>query len=211
MPIAWNEDPPGCEDLIATNVATTLRDMARSARARQTPTVAMAQEWHRRLHRNIALPVPYYAGEIRDSDARFPELAGYEVQVGGLAGVPSGTVPDELEALQRTTQSAVALLDDAIPVGGEPADNGQLLSTITLCAVLHGEWVRIHPFANGNGRTARLWANWTALRYGLPPFVRVKPRPAGDAYALASYASMRREHQVMTGVMLQMLDAQTTP
>jgi Fic family protein len=69
--------------------------------------------------------------------------------------------------------------------------------------------VRIHPFANGNGRTARLWANWTALRYGLPAFVGIKPRPAGDAYALASYASMRREHQVMTGVLLQMLDAHT--
>jgi hypothetical protein len=31
-------------------------------------------------------------------------------------------------------------------------------STLLLAAILHGEWVRIHPFANGNGRTARLWA-----------------------------------------------------
>lgn len=57
---------------------------------------------------------------------------------------------------------------------------------LTLCAYAHGEWIRIHPFANGNGRTARLWANWCALRYGVPPFVKLKPRPEGDLYATAS-------------------------
>jgi hypothetical protein len=77
---------------------------------------------------------------------------------------------------------------------------------LNLCAGLHGEWIRIHPFANGNGRTARLWANWAALRYGLPPFVRLRPRPEGIGYALASYAAMGRDHSVMVGVLLQMLD-----
>lgn len=37
-----------------------------------------------------------------------------------------------------------------------------------------------HPFANGDGRTARLWANSLAMRYGLPPFVRLRPRPDGN-------------------------------
>ena len=43
----------------------------------------------------------------------------------------------------------------------------------------HAEWVRIHPFANGNGRTARLWANYLLVRYGLIPVVRLRPRPEG--------------------------------
>ncbi|MFP5232432.1 MAG: Fic family protein [Acidobacteriota bacterium] len=42
---------------------------------------------------------------------------------------------------------------------------------------VHAEWIRIHPFANGNGRTARLWANLVAMRYGLPPSIRLRPRP----------------------------------
>jgi hypothetical protein len=35
----------------------------------------------------------------------------------------------------------------------------------------HTRWVEIHPFVNGNGRTARMWANWILVRYGVPAFV----------------------------------------
>ena len=79
-------------------------------------------------------------------------------------------------------------------------------SVFTLLAYTHGEWVRIHPFANGNGRTARLWANWCALRYNLPAFVRLKPRPAGNLYANAAAASMSGDHQSMIAVFAEMLD-----
>jgi fido (protein-threonine AMPylation protein) len=209
MAVAWNEDPPGSEPQIAANVAAILTGIAAAAHARVAPTVAMAQKWHRDIYRGIALPVPYYAGEIRDSDPDYPELDRYEVEVGGFAGAPSAIVPRELTRFQSAAERATAVLDAAIPAGSGPADNRRLLSVLTLCASLHGEWVRIHPFANGNGRTARLWANWAALRYGLPPFVVIKPRPAGVAYALAAYASMQRDHQVMTGVFLEMLQAHT--
>ncbi len=61
---------------------------------------------------------------------------------------------------------------------------------LSTAALLHAQWVEIHPFANGNGsgngRTARLLANYVLMRYGIPPFVRLRPRPAGDAYADAS-------------------------
>lgn len=65
---------------------------------------------------------------------------------------------------------------------------------------LHGLWVRIHPFANGNGRTARLWV-WAALRYGLPSFVRTKPRPDATAYA----AAMQGDYGAMVPVLDQVL------
>jgi fido (protein-threonine AMPylation protein) len=214
MAVAWNDDPPGSEPQIAANVAAILADIAstahariKPAHARIKPSVAMAQAWHRDVYRGIPLPVPYYAGEIRDSDPEFPELERYEVAVGEFAGAPSSLVPRELARFQSAAEKATEALDAAVPVGSQPADNHGLLSVLTLCASLHGEWVRIHPFANGNGRTARLWANWAALRYGLPPFVVIKPRPAGIAYALAAYASMQRDHQVMTGVFLEMLQA----
>jgi fido (protein-threonine AMPylation protein) len=165
----------------------------------------MAQEWHRRVYRGASLPVPYYAGELRDSDTRFPELYGYEVRIGRQRGVDSGLVPQQLADLETAMKRAVAVLDPLIPARGSPADAAQLRSVLTLCAYAHGEWVRIHPFANGNGRTARLWANWCALRYGLPPFVRLRPRPEGNPYATASALSMRGDHQAMFAVLADML------
>jgi fido (protein-threonine AMPylation protein) len=210
MPVAWNVDPPGSEAQIARNIVSVLRRIVADAHARHRPTVAMACDWHREIYRGVHLPVAYYAGETRDSDPKLPECNGYEVEVGGLAGAPSASVPQELARFEDAAARACAALDAAIPAGGSPADNRQLLGVLTLCASLHGEWARIHPFANGNGRTARLWGNWAALRYGLPPFIKAKPRPDGIAYALASYASMQRDHQVMTGVLLQMLQAHLT-
>ena len=138
----------------------------------------MAQGWHRAVYAGISLPEPYYAGEFRDSDRRFPELDGYEVAIGSNFGVPSRDVPAELSQLEGRIQSACLALDDAIPVGVRASDPATLGAVLTVCGNVHGEWVRIHPFANGNGRTARLWATWIAVRYELPPFIQVKKEHA---------------------------------
>jgi Fic family protein len=73
---------------------------------------------------------------------------------------------------------------------GQDPDADQLAAIVDLCAWAHAEWIRIHPFANGNGRTARLWANCIAMRYGLPPFIRLRPRP-NDGYAAAGAKAMQ--------------------
>ncbi|HKH46065.1 MAG TPA: Fic family protein [Thermoanaerobaculia bacterium] len=206
MAIPWNEDDPRDAAVIVRNLTHILRQVARQALRRQQPTVSMVQEWHRRIYKGVSLPVSYYAGEIRDSDSRFPELYGYEVRVGSQRGVESRLVPQQLAEFESAMIKAIAVLDPVSPAGGSPADAARLRSVLTLCSYAHGEWVRIHPFANGNGRTARLWANWCALRYGVPPFVRLRPRPEGNLYATASALSMRGDHQAMVGVFADMLD-----
>lgn len=206
MAIPWNEDDPRDAALIVQNLTNLLRQAARQAHHRHQPAVLMAQEWHRQIYKGVRLPVPYYAGEIRDSDSKFPELYGYEVRVGSQRGVDSRLVPQQLANFEIAMNRAVAVLDPVIPRGASPADEAQLRSALTLCAYAHGEWIRIHPFANGNGRTARLWANWCALRYGMPPFIRLKPRPAGSLYATASKLSMLGDHQVTIAVFADMLD-----
>ena len=206
MAIQWNEDDPRDATIIVQNLTTLLRQIARRARLRPPPTVEMAQDWHRQIYKDVRLPVSYYAGEVRDSDSRFPELYGYEMRVGLQRGVESSLVPQQLDDFETSMGRAVAVLDPVIPTGVRPADPAQLRSVLTLCAYSHGEWVRIHPFANGNGRTARLWANWCALRYGVPPFVRLKPRPEGNLYATASALSMRGDHQAMLAVFADLLD-----
>ena len=44
--------------------------------------------------------------------------------------------------------------------------------------LLHGEFVKIHPFIDGNGRTARLILNFELMRYGYPPIIVTKERRA---------------------------------
>ena len=81
-----------------------------------------------------------------------------------------------------------------------------MAAIVRLCAYAHGEWIRIHPFANGNGRTARVWANWIAVRYGFPPFVRIKPRPDDVLFAGAAELSTRGDHRPTEAIFASMLD-----
>lgn len=206
MPTPWNDDPGGCESQIVGNVVALGHDMAASADQRDAPTIAMAQDCHRRLYDQVPLPVPYYAGEVRDSDPEYPELDGHEVRVGPFHGLPSPLVPQALATFGAQAKSAVQILDGLVAAGEKPANSNEAHAVLTLCANLHGEWIRIHPFANGNGRIARLWANWAALRYGLPPFVTIRPRP-GSPYGAAAISSMQGDHQLMAVVFNQMLRA----
>lgn len=45
------------------------------------------------------------------------------------------------------------------------------LQTIKKAAYIHHEFVRIHPFLDGNGRVARLLTNFYLVRQGYPPIV----------------------------------------
>ena len=44
--------------------------------------------------------------------------------------------------------------------------------------LLHGEFVKIHPFIDGNGRTARLILNFELMKHGYTPIVITKERSA---------------------------------
>jgi Fic family protein len=206
MAIPWNDDPPNHAGVIESNLREVLGRLEEEASDRSAPTVAAAQQWHREIYAGVPLPVDYYAGEVRDSDQQFPELIGYEVTVGEHPGALSADVPAALKVFEGQLQDVIAAVDSAIPIADGPQNLGQLHTVIDVCAGAHGRWVQIHPFANGNGRIARIWANWCAMRYGLPPFVRLRPRPEGLAYALAAFASMTGDYRPMIGVFANMLD-----
>ena len=142
---------------------------------------------------------PYYIGRFRGE----PELEYVQVRVGENWGVDSQLVASELERFEAKLKTLVAELDALLPFQENP-DDDQREAVLDLCAWAHAEWVRIHPFANGNGRTARLWANFLATRYGLPPFVRLRPRPDAG-YGNAGDKAMRGDWKPTAAVFRQLL------
>jgi hypothetical protein len=128
------------------------------------------------------VPDPAYVGTFRGE----APLEHIGVHVGHCWGAAPGTVADEVRTFLDELGDALAILDKAIPAGGLPESDDAIEAVLTTAALAHAKWVEIHPFANGNGRTARLWANWVLMRYGVPPFVRLRPRPEGLRYAEAA-------------------------
>jgi len=49
--------------------------------------------------------------------------------------------------------------------------NWQDFHPVTRAVLLHGEFVKIHPFVDGNGRTARLLMNFELMRNGYTPII----------------------------------------
>lgn len=202
----WNADDPSDAPRITANAAALGGEIERAARTRPLPTAELAFEWHRRLYDGVDVPNDDYVGNIRDSDRRHPCLIDYEVVVGSAPGVPAADVPAALDTFVSAVRRVAAVLDNVIPAGSVPTGRREIQAVIRLSAYAHGEWIRIHPFANGNGRTARLWANWIAVRYGLPPFVRVKPRPDDAMFSGAAARSMQGDHQATEALFVGMLN-----
>ena len=175
----WDEDSPQ----LRKNLALVLKEIGQAAEKRETPTVEAARRWQTIVMQGLDAPDSRFVGAFRGE----PGIENIQVRVGANYGVDSAKVAEELKRFEAKVQTLVAELDALLPIGQEP-DADQLAALVDLCAWSHAEWVRIHPFANGNGRTARLWANGLAMRYGLPPFIRLRPRPDagyGDAGAKA--------------------------
>jgi hypothetical protein len=148
------------------------------------------------VYSGCSVPSPSYIGNFR-GDASHSELVDYDVIVGDRPGVPAEDVDAAVAAFFESAADALAKLDRHFPPGAVPTTAEDVKEIVIVAAVIHGEWVRIHPFANGNGRTARLLANYVALRYGLPAFVRLKPRPDGVQHAHASKTSMDRPQDIV--------------
>jgi hypothetical protein len=192
----WGEDSPQ----LRKNLAEVLAEIAGGAERRETPALEWARRWQSLFLRSLEVPDTRYVGAFRGEAG----LENVQVSVGTNYGVSSTNVARELQRFEATLKTLVAELDALVPVGHEP-DADQLAAMLDLCAWAHAEWVRIHPFANGNGRTARLWANSLAMRYGLPPFVQLRPRP-NAGYGDAGAKAMQGEWKPTAIVFRRLLD-----
>ncbi|HEY1528443.1 MAG TPA: Fic family protein [Candidatus Angelobacter sp.] len=191
----WERDSPQ----LRANLTEILAEIAAAADQREKPTVEAARRWQALAMRNLEVRDKRYIGAFRGE----PGLESVNVRVGSNYGVDPADVADSLKQFESKLQQLVAELDKVLPPGQEP-NLDQLAAIIDLCAWAHSEWVRIHPFANGNGRTARLWANSLALRYGLPPFIRLRPRP-NASYGQAGAKAMQGDWKPTVAVFHRLL------
>jgi len=216
---AWNNDSPGDLALIQQNAGALIRSIAQKAHDWSVvPGAGEVLDWHSQLYQGCRVPVAGYVGHFR-GDPTVAELVGYEVGVGRLqpdglpqkVGVYSTDLAVQIPTLIAQIQAGIRHLDSVLEPGRRPATSEAAEAVVLLAARVHGEWIRLHPFANGNGRTARVWANFIALRYSFPAFVSVKPRPAAATYGRAGHASMGRpphfigDNGPVTGLFARML------
>jgi Fic family protein len=194
---SWDEDSPQ----LRKNLARVLAEIVREAQQRKPPTVSSAKRWQALFMKDLTAPDARLIGAFRGEAG----LKNIQIRVGAQYGVDAAQVADELASFEMKLRALVQELDSILPAGQEP-DADQLAAIVDLCAWTHAEWVRIHPLANGNGRTARLWANSIAIRYGLPPFIRLRPRP-NSRYAKAGAKAMQGDWKPTAVVLRQLLDA----
>jgi Fic family protein len=64
------------------------------------------------------------------------------------------------------------------------------LHPVELAAEFHFRFVYIHPFSDGNGRTARLLMNLILMKYGFPPAVKAANDARLKYYESLEIASM---------------------
>lgn len=130
------------------------------------------RQWHRHLFESD-VPLAYYAGNYRQNNAEMPCLA-QRVYVRGIPGAHFLNALPRAEKLFSDIESAISKLElnwDSLTMTQR---------VVEFCAILTGsvgEFVRIHPFINGNGRTSRAIWMWMLARYRLPPMFGVLRRP----------------------------------
>lgn len=192
----WDAESPQ----LRRNLASVGQAIGDSATRRDDPSLDLVREWHRQTTNGLDVPDTAYVGRFRGEPG-----VHVDVYIGAAEGVAYQKVKPQLEDFERRMQSAVSALDGQYPDGAQ-LDEDAIAAVAELAGWAHAEWVRIHPFANGNGRTARMWANFLLQRFGLPPVMRLRPRPQDD-YAAAGARAMVGDWEPTVTLILRMLSA----
>ena len=182
----WDADGPQLQ----ANPAKVLDDVTRWTRKRGGFSVAAFKRWHRRTMAGLHVPQPKFVGRFRGELG----LEEEPVYIGSCEGTKAALVIGEVNAFVRRLQAVSKKLDEFYP-GGKDLDRDGLRAVIELAAWTHSDWARIHPFRNGNGRTARMLTNAILMRYGLPegglrPHRSGSPRVSGQRTYPASSSAL---------------------
>nr|WP_093339978.1 Fic family protein [Salibacterium halotolerans] len=86
-------------------------------------------------------------------------------------------------------------------------ENKDQLHPVELAALFHFKLVYIHPFSDGNGRTARLMMNLILMQNGYPPaVVKAEDEKRYKYYEVLELASMNRTFQPFTELITECVE-----
>jgi fido (protein-threonine AMPylation protein) len=196
-PPDWDAD----SQILRSNLARVEDGIRADVKSRTKPSLAAARAWHVAMMKGLKVRNPLFVGRFR-GEAGLEDIG---VRVGRLEGTHPDLVAGELKEFERRLQSTVAALDARYPIP-DSLDLDGMDAVIELAAWAHSEWVRIHPFSNGNGRSARIWANLLLMRYGMRPVLRLRPRPI-TPYEHAGHAGMQGDSAPMAVLIRSLHDA----
>ena len=173
----------------ARQLTENLRELLRGIRAGQFADrridSALVQDFHAAVFGGIR----GFAGRLRSRS-----FGSEYLTFGPHRSMHRNAVPD---ALEKVARHAARRLEEALsgPVTLEQTD--VLLRT---ALHFHNDLIRIHPFEDGNGRTARAFLSLFLVRAGLPPIAFEVPR---QEYldSLNTYFLTRDEEPLMSLVL----------
>jgi Fic family protein len=126
----------------------------------------LTENFIRQLH-TLLLKEPYQV------DAITPEGQPTKkwVKVGEYKTTPNNVITATGEPFYfATPEETPAKMHDLIAWYREQEEKSEL-HPLLLAAEFHYKFVRIHPFDDGNGRTARILMNFILMKHGLPPVI----------------------------------------
>lgn len=166
-----------CEEVVGHDLAVSyVREMALSDREL---TQTDLREWHRLLLvRPYRMPAQTPGGR---RTSRLIQVGSYK-QVPNFVRLPGGGIkrfatPEETPALMTAHMDRLNADLHQYLVSPSAVDFPELL------AHQHADYIQIHPFDDGNGRTGRLITSWLCLKAGFP--VSIIPVTQRDTYLAA--------------------------
>ena len=175
-PFPWDPDLPANQTKIQSNYDRLLVDVVNIGRAGIRPTDALVRDWHRSSLRGVRVSQTEVAGGYRGEGSVGTPLF---VCINGVRGVPGAHPAVVATLVTRFFTELHRRLDDLDARRKSGETLAQLYADVVMTAAwAHGEWVRIHPFADHNGSTARLMTITIGLLYGVHFKLPGKPRSA---------------------------------
>lgn len=189
------------QEMTASNVG--LRMMIEEAHLKDVP---LTQNFIRILHKTL----------LREDYTVYRNLPGgeitsYVIHAGQYKTRPNSVITRYGDRFEYASpEETPALMTDLVDWYNEAEKSGRY-TPVELAALFHYRYIRIHPFEDGNGRIARLMANYILSRHGYPMIV-VRSRnkdeylealhktdlTVGSEPSLGAHASKRSIQQFLT-------------
>lgn len=148
-------------------------------------TAADTRAIHARLFSGLVpFEYTYYAGHYRGENFRCLKYYCVGVRGDPSVGAEPHFVLDRMKHLANIVQATLAGLDDSFSLPHEQLSlRDKIVYAVAAACRIFEEFLRIHPYANGNGHAGR-FIIWAILgRYNIwPKRFTIEPRPQDPPY-----------------------------